>query len=215
MFQGQGEYYCINGCFAYPVNADGIREFALQLPETGECGQMIGYDICPEQFVYQRAMNEEYAVKSEPLSSFHEMTPISCDFDYAHISCRLQVDIFDDCYYGISVVYSMENKLPAEKQLRLKENFYTILKPMFGNDGHEKWLPSPKDMQKDDDSVFDNNFYIRKDLCSKMPASCFGATDCLTWDGGVYYPKQPKRIYQSLYRAVFDAVRDDDETVFR
>lgn len=208
MFQEKGEYYCINGCLSYPMDMTRIKDFIHQLPKTSKVEQIICYDIHPNAFSYQNAMDEEYEIKKGRISSLETTTLLSLDFFYCELSCQLQVSFLDNCYYCISLVYSAEKIFSCEKESNLKKFFYSTLKPIYGNDGNEKWLVSLNDIQKDDYSIFDNNFYISRGFCERMNNDFLNAgSDTITiLKDGIYCMKQSKAKQKNLFYSFYDAV---------
>lgn len=204
MFKEKGYYYCINGCFSYPIKTDGIKEFIQKSFGINRIEQIVYYDIHPDKFSYQRAMNEEYEVKKGSIFSL-ETTLLSLDFYYHDLSCQLQIAFFDDFYYGISLVYNAEKGT----NLDLNKLFYSTLKPIYGNDGCEKSIVSLKDITSDDNSLFDNNFYISRELCEKMNIwfSAEKGKTILISENGAYYLKQRKRKQNLLFRIFWDAIK--------
>ena len=209
MFQEKGEYYCINGCFSYPVDMTRIKKFIYELPEISKIEKIICYDVHPNAFSYQNAMDEEYEIKEGNISSLETTTLLSLDFFYCELSCQLQVSFLDDCYYCITLAYSAEKFFSYEKALSLKKFFYSTLKPIYGNDGYEKGVISLKDIQRDDDLVFNNNFYISSELCKKMNNVFLnvGSDTVAVLEDGIYCMKQSKLNQKMLFRSFYDAVR--------
>lgn len=208
MFQEKGEYYCINGCFAYPIEMTRIKKFIEQLPKINRIDQIVCYDIYPNKFSYQKAMDEEYEIKKGGTSLLETTTLLSLDFFYYELSCQLQVAFLDNCYYCISLVYSAEKRISNEKALNLKKCFYSTLNPVYGNDGYEKWIISLKDIQKDDCSILSNNFYISRELCERMTNVFLNVrSDTVTiLKDGIYCTKQSKIKRKELFRSFYDAV---------
>ena len=133
---------------------------------------------------------------------------MSLDFFYCGLSCQLQANFFDDCYYCLSLVHNAEKGLSEEKYLKLKKCFYSSLKPIYGNDGYEKWLVSLNDIQKDDYSIFDSNFYISRDLCKRMNNGSLNVKSdtAIILKDGIYYTKQSKAKQKELFCSFYDAV---------
>ena len=208
MFQEKGEYYCINGCFSYPMDMTRIKLFIEELPKISKIEQIICYDVHPNAFSYRKAMDEEYDIKKGEIPSLETTTLLRLDFFYCELSCRLQVSFLDNCYYCISLVYSAEKTFSYEKDLSLKKFFYSTLKPIYGNDGCEKWVISLKDIQRDDDLVFSNNFYISGEVCERMNNVFFhvGSNTIAVLKDGIYCMKQSKAKQKKLFRSFYDAV---------
>lgn len=206
MFQGQGDYYCINGCFSYPIKINKIKDF-IKLSEINNVDQVICYQVHPSCFSFKQAMENKYKVIKMDLSLMDENTLLSLDFFYLGLSCQMQVEFFDEYYFGISLVHSIEDQISKEKHLKLKESFYSLLDPIYGNDGYEKWLLSLKDIQKDDFSMFDNNFYINKELYHKMNINCFDIKNDIILMNGLYYLRQSKKIYETIYNHFYKVIK--------
>ena len=211
MFQGQGDFYCMNGCFSYPMKISTIKSFFGQLTGINNIDQIICYDIHPNEFSYQNAMDAKYRVKKTGLSILDTTTLLSLDFFYYDLSCQLQANFFDDGYYCLSLVHNAEEGISEEKYLKLKKCFYSSLKPIYGNDGYEKWLVSLNDIQKDDYSIFDNNFYISRELCERMNNGSLNVrSDTITvLENGIYYTKQSKVKQKALFGSFYDAVQGE------
>lgn len=209
MFQEKGEYYCINGCFSYPMDITGIKNLIEQLPGINRIEQIVCYDVYPNKFSYHKAMDEEYEIKKGSISSIETMTLLSLDFFYYELSCQLQVSFLDDCYYCISLVYSAEKRISEEQATSLKKCFYSTLKPVYGNDGDEKCITSLKDIEKDDYDIFSNNFYISGELCEKMNDVFLNVrSDTVTiLKDGIYCTKQSKVRQKELFGYFYDAVK--------
>ena len=104
-------------------------------------------------------------------------------------------------------MHCIEDQISEEKHLKLKESFYSLLDPIYGNDGYEKWLLSLKDIQEDDYSMFDNNFYVNKELCQKMNIARFDIKDDIILKNGLYYLRQTKKIYETIYHHFYNVAK--------
>lgn len=202
MFYNQGEFYCINGCFRYPINMNRILNLLNELPEINNIDEVVYYDIHPNQFLYESVMNSRYKIRKGDLSSLSTKTLLSIDFYYFDLSCQLQMEFFDDLYYGLSLVYNYEDKMSSQQDRLLKEMFYRNLRPIYGNDGHEKGAFSLEQISKNDYDLFDNNFYICDNIYQKLGNHVGQIKNSKTLKGcGVYFPKQNESISQTLFSA--------------
>lgn len=202
MFCSEGEYYCINGCFCYPVNMNAIINFLNELQGISNLDEITCYDIQPGLFSYESAMNDEYQIIKGNISSLSAKTLLRMDFYYFDVSCQLQVEYFDDSYYGLTLIHNNDDKISEEFDWLLKETFYRILKPIYGNDGHEKGAFSLNQLKKMDCDLFNNNFYISNDINQKIGKrfnSIKGAK--IIKDCGIYYLKGDKAISELLFYA--------------
>lgn len=208
MFNGTGEYYCINGFFKYPVNMNAIISFLKELPKTSDFDEITCYDIQPDTFSYISAMEDEYQIAKSELPSLSAKTLLRMDFYYFDLSCQLQMQPFDETYYGLSLVYSYDDRISEERLWLLKEAFYRTLKPIYGNDGQEKGAFSIKQISKIDYDLFNNNFYISQILLKKMgiPSSRFKEAKAI--EGcGIYCPIQDETTSKLVFTEFFSATR--------
>lgn len=200
MFCSDGEYYCINGCFRYPVDMNAIINFLNRLQGINSLDEITCYDIHPGLFSYESAMNDKYPIIKGTPSLLSAKTLLRMDFYYFNLSCQLQVEYFDDSYYGLALIHNNDDRIGDEIDWLLKEAFYRILKPIYGNDGHEKGAFSLKQLKKTDCDLFNNNFYISDNVLQKADEqfnNIKGAKrikDC-----GIYYLKGDKAISESLF----------------
>lgn len=54
MFQVKGEFYCINGCFQYPINMKAVMTFLDELPQITNINEIVCYDIDQSCFLMRR-----------------------------------------------------------------------------------------------------------------------------------------------------------------
>ena len=208
MFIGTGEYYCINGCFKYPVDMGAIIRFLNELPKTSGFDEITCYDIQPDLFSYVAAMEDEYPITKSDLLSLSAKVLLRMDFYYFDLSCQLQMEPFDETYYGLSLVYRYDDRVIDERLWVLKETFYRNLKPIYGNDGHEKGAFSIKQINKTDYDLFNNNFYISQTVLKKMGIQSSRLKEVKTIDGcGIYCPIQDETTSKLVFTAFFKATR--------
>lgn len=109
---------------------------------------------------------------------------------------------FDETYYGLSLVYRYDDRVIDERLWVLKETFYRNLKPIYGNDGHEKGAFSIKQINKTDYDLFNNNFYISQTVLKKMGIQSSRLKEVKTIDGcGIYCPIQDETTSKLVFTA--------------
>lgn len=209
MFQVKGEFYCINGCFQYPINMETVMTFLDELPQITNINEIICYDIEPKLFSYEKAMEDEYVVSKIERSSLPIKTLLRLDFCHCGESYRLQMEPLDDTYYSISLMHSCEDKIDEENHRFLIETFYSILKPIYGNDGIEKGVLSVNQVTKKDYDLFNNNCFISDCFLKRMQNGVLcDKENIVRMESGIYFLKQSiataKLLFSSFVRVVLN-----------
>ena len=210
LFCGIGDYYCINGCCQYPLDMNAIICFLNELPGLTNFDEITYYDIHPNLFSFEAAMNNEYPVIKGDLSLLSIKTLMKMDFHYFDVSCQLQIELFDDSYYGLALIYNYEDRVSKEFDSLLKETFYRTLKPLYGNDGHEKGVFSLNQLDKVDFDLFNNNFYICDNIHIKMKKPVNAIIRGKPIKGcGIYYIKGDVTKTKAFFYAFIKTIRKE------
>ena len=209
MFQEKGEYYCINGCFQYPIDMQRIKGFLNKVSRRDRVDNIICYGIKPNMFSYEMVMSGNYDANEVNFDDLDNMTLVRLDFDIGHFWGRLLVEPLDSRYYAICILLNGE-KNQKEEYEQLAKMFYYIMQPIYGNEGIEQFILTPNKMTKRDYMLFGNSFYIgglkNNRMFDMLPDI---SSNTIINEGGVYYQnlleKDVKKVFYTFLKVLKDS----------
>ena len=82
MFAGNGDYYCINAYFSYPINVNNLLTFIKQLSHISQIDNINIYDVNYQDYVYDDFMDGKYLCYKGSLVSIEDNVLESLEFVY-------------------------------------------------------------------------------------------------------------------------------------
>ena len=106
-------------------------------------------------------------------------------------------------------MHSCEDKIDEENHRFLIEAFYSIFKPIYGNDGIEKGVLSVNQVTKKDYHLFNNNFYISDCFLKRMQNGVLCDKEKIVrMESGIYFLKQDIATKKKLKNRIGDFFSD-------
>lgn len=194
MFKSDGFYYCLNACLDYPMDMEKIKGFLRKI-SADSIENVTCYNVTANAFSYDNAMNNLYDMVKGDIRLLDTMVLESIDFCCFGCDFRLQIELYDEGFYGITLIHNLNDGLVDENWRIIRHQFYNCIKPICGNEGAEKSLYSICSLNKEDVELFRNHVYIRN-----MVAGCLSKArnQCEELEDGVFYAKLEEKDYSKL-----------------